>query len=65
VAKLNASAQKQLQSDFVALRNRNLDRAKAAHALDPDDLPMLSADRQKPAEQTADAASRHSPDGPS
>jgi len=47
VAKLNASAQKKLQSDPVALRNRNLDRAKAAQALDPDDLPRLSADRQK------------------
>jgi len=62
VPKLDASEQKQLQSDLIALRNRNLDRAKAAQSVDP-------ADRQKPAEQTAvstpGAATRHSPDGPS
>jgi hypothetical protein len=65
----NTSEQKQLRSELVALRNRNLDRAKAAQAVDPDDLPMLTVDRQKPAEQTAvaipGAASRHSLDGPS
>jgi len=69
VPKLDASEQKQLQSELVALRNRNLDRAKAAQAANPDDLPILSAARQKPTEQTAistpGAASRHSPDGPS
>jgi hypothetical protein len=69
VPKLDASEQKQLQSDLVALRHRNLDRAKAAQAVDPNDLPMLSADRQKPTEQTAvstpGAASRHTADGPS
>jgi hypothetical protein len=58
VAKLNASEQKQPQSDLVALRNRNPGRAKAAQALDPDDLPMLSADRQKPAEGCGEALER-------
>jgi hypothetical protein len=69
VPKLDASEQKQLQADFVALRNRNLDRGKAAQAVDLADRPMLSADGQKPAAQAAvstrGAASRHSPDGPS
>jgi hypothetical protein len=35
VPKLDASEQEQLQADLVALRNRNLDRAKAAQAVDP------------------------------
>jgi hypothetical protein len=67
--KLDASEQKQLQADLVALRNRNLDRGKAAKAVNPADRPTLSADRLKPAAQAAvstpGAASRHSPDGPS
>jgi hypothetical protein len=69
VPKLGASEQKQLQADLVALRNRNLDRGKAAQAVDPADRPTLSADGQKPAAQAAisnpGAASRHGPDGPS
>ena len=35
VPKLDASEQKQLQADLVALRNRNRDRGKAAQAVDP------------------------------
>jgi hypothetical protein len=66
---LDASAQKQLQADLVALRNRALDRAKAARAIDPADLPMQSADHQKPAEQAAvsipGTAARRGLDGPS
>jgi len=69
VPKLDASEQKQLQADLVALRKRNLDRAKVVRTLDPADPPMLSAHRQKPAEQAAvstpGAANRHTPDGPS
>jgi hypothetical protein len=66
---LDASEQKQLQADLVALRNRNLDRGKAAQAVDPADRPMLSADGQKPAAQAAvstpGAASCRGPDAPS
>jgi hypothetical protein len=69
VRPLDASEQKQLQSDLVALRNRTLDRAKTARAADPADLPMQSADHQKPAEQAAvstpQTATRRRPDGPS
>jgi hypothetical protein len=69
VPPLDASEQKQLQSDLVALRNRTLDRAKEARAVGPIDLPTLSADHQKPREQAAvstpDVATRHGSDGPS
>jgi len=66
VPPLDASEQKQLQSDLVALRNRALAGAKAARAVDP---PMLSAGHQNPAEQAAvsaaGTATRRGPDGPS
>jgi hypothetical protein len=69
ITPLDASEQKQLQSDLVALRNRALERAKAARAVDPSDLPMLSAAHQNPAEQAAAStpgtATRRGLDGPS
>jgi hypothetical protein len=69
VPRLDASEQKQLQSDLVALRNHALDRAKSARTLDPPDLPMLSAEPHPPAEQAAvstlDPAPRNDLDGPS
>ena len=69
VPRLDASEQKQLQSDLVALRNQALDRAKSARAVDPPDLPMLSTNHQTPAEQAAVStlgpAARHDLDGPS
>jgi hypothetical protein len=63
VPKLDASEQKQLQADLVAVRNRNLDR--------PSIRPTGQRYRPtvKPAAQaivsTPGAASRHSPDGSS
>jgi hypothetical protein len=69
VPPLDASEQKQLQSDLVALRNRTLDRAKAARAADPVDPPMRSADHQRRGEQAAvstpNTETRRGPDGPS
>jgi hypothetical protein len=69
VPRLDASEQKQLQSDLVALRNQALDRAKSARAVDPPDLPTLSATHQTPAEpaavSTLGPAARHDLDGPS
>jgi hypothetical protein len=69
VPPLDASEQKQLQSDLVALRNRALEGAKAARAVDPPDLPMRSAGHQDPAEEAAvstpGTATRRGLDGPS
>jgi hypothetical protein len=69
VKPLTADEQKELQSDLVALRNRTFARGKAAQAVDPSDLPTLSADRQNPTAPAAAsspvAASRRSLDGPS
>jgi hypothetical protein len=69
VPPLDASEQKQLQSDLVALRNRALEGAKAARAVDPSDPPMLSAGPPDPAEQAAASppatATRRGLDGPS
>jgi hypothetical protein len=69
VKPLDAAEQKKLQSDLVALRNRTHDRAKAAWAVDPPDLPLLAVDRHNRAEEAAasppGAASHRNLDGPS
>jgi len=69
VKPLDAEEQKKLQSDLVALRNRTFARGKAAQAVDPPGLPMLSADRHDETEpaaaSAAGAASQRGLDGPS